>query len=118
MNLHKLTSQILATALIAAGVTAVTASPAMAAAVDFPLYDANGVQRSSMTYNTDSQFLMACYPNGFKLTIEEQFENGQIESRAVEQFQCNVATPYGYTGRVVAVRGLIDDYANPWHPVA
>ena len=60
---------------------------------------------------------MACYPSDFTLVIEEKLDNGTTVPRAVEQFQCNVAFPFA-GGKVVAVRGIVDGFANPWQPVA
>lgn len=117
MKLRKLAVHALAAAMVAGGVTAATATPAMAASLSFPLYDANGVQRSSMTYETTTQYLMACYPSDFTLVIEEQLDNGSTIPRWVEQFQCNVAFPFN-GGKVVAVRGIINGHANEWQPVS
>lgn len=117
MNLRKLAVHSLAAALVAGGISVAAATPAMAATTTFPLFDASGAQRTTMWYEDSNQYLMACYPGDFTLVIEEQLDNGTTVPRAVEQFQCNVAFPVS-GGKVVAVRGIIDGFENPWLPVA
>lgn len=117
MNFRKIAAHALTAAFVAGGISVATATPAMAATTTFPLYDSSGAQRTTMSYDDSNQYLMACYPSGFSLVIEEQLDNGTTVPRAVEPFQCNVAFPWN-GGKVVAVRGIIDGFENPWQPVS
>src|SRR5262245_18424255 len=116
MNFRKLAARCLAATVVAGGITVAAASPAMAAQTTYPLYDASGAQRTTMWYEDSNHYLMACYPSDFSLVIEEKLDNGTTVPRAVEQFQCNVAFPFA-GGKVVAVRGIVDGFENPWQPV-
>jgi hypothetical protein len=84
----------------------------------WPIVDAAGTQRATLSYNPAGQYATACYggPAG-DVVIEEKFTTGQSIRRIVPQFGCAVAAPYAGTGDVVAVRGLVGDFANPWHEV-
>jgi hypothetical protein len=119
MNVRKIAAQALTAAFVAGGVVAV-AAPAMASDAGFPLYDANGTVRSSVSWNSYGHYAMACYPSDFTLLIQvrltdEQGEQ-QIVPRIVDWAQCNVATAGG-TWSKIEVSGQIDGFQNEWHEV-
>jgi hypothetical protein len=84
----------------------------------WPILDAAGNQRSTMSYNSEGQTLMACYggPAG-DIIIEARTGSGQVLQRAVPEFGCAVAIPYAGTGRFLSVRAVVGDFANEWHDV-
>jgi hypothetical protein len=85
----------------------------------WPIVDENGVQRSTVSVNWTTGYATACYGDeAGTIRIELRFESGYIQRRVVPQFGCTVASPNGApsdAGRAVAVRGLVGDFANPWH---
>ena len=84
----------------------------------WPIVDESGVQRSTLSFNPETGYAMACYSGEPEnVVIEVKYTSGQTARRLVPQFGCNVAGPYGDTGAVVEVRGLVGDFANPWHRV-
>jgi len=119
MNLRKFAAQALTTAFVAGGALTVAASPAMAADASFPLFDANGAQRSSVTWNSSARYAIGCYPSDFTLTIQVRLTdaegNQQVVPRRVDWAQCNVAL----AGNAVKVEvsGQIDGFQNEWHVV-
>jgi len=85
----------------------------------WPIVDQNGVQRTSLSIDWSTGYALACYGGeAGDVRIELQFESGYIQRRVVPQFGCAVAGPPGApadAGRPVAVRGVVGDFANPWH---
>jgi hypothetical protein len=65
------------------GIPQPTASNAMADG-SFPLYDANGVQRSSVSYHSVGRYAIACYPGDFQLVIQAKLDNGEIMPRYMD----------------------------------
>jgi len=109
-----------------AAVAEATAETNSAAATDeppvetgpWPIVDESGRQRSTLSFNPETGYAMACYSGEPEnVVIEVEYESGQTARRLVPQFGCNVAGPYGGTGPVVKVRGLVGEFANPWHRV-
>ena len=84
----------------------------------WPIVDEAGTQRSTLTFNPETGYAMACYGGPAEdVAIEVEYTSGATARRIIPQFGCNVAGPYGSTGDVVMVRGLVGDFANPWHRV-
>jgi hypothetical protein len=85
----------------------------------WPVYDAAGVERISLSYNSSTGYAMACYPpSGVQVVIEARFASGETAKRAIPERGCNVIGPIGNSGSITAVRGWVDDFANEWHEVA
>lgn len=108
--------------LAAAPPVGFVAAPAAAADIpqtSWPITDAAGVQYSTLTFNPESRYAIACYASPeSNIRIEAMFS--QLEQplvRQVPQFGCTVIGPYSGTGDITAVRGVVGDYANEWHKV-
>ncbi|MEV4702486.1 hypothetical protein [Actinoplanes sp. NPDC049316] len=108
-----------ATAAQAAPVRPVTASASPTDSGPWPITDENGVQRSTLSIDWSTGYAIACYGGeAGDVRIELRFESGYIQRRIVPQFGCAVAGPPGApadAGPPVAVRGVVGDFANPWH---
>ncbi len=126
VNLRKIAAHVVTSTLIAGGLSAATVSPAMAA-TSYPIYDANGTKVLTMSYDEASQTLTACYaPAGRRVQIQQLWENGGTNGdqgiRTVPEqgpsAGCTVARPYGGTGKVLKIRGIVDGFANEWINVA
>lgn len=119
MNFRRFAAQAVTTAFIAGGALTAVATPAMAADASIPLYDANGVQRSIVSWNSSARYAIGCYPSDFALVIQVRLTdaqgNQQIVPRQVEWAQCNVA-PAGNAVKV-EVSGQINGFQNQWHAV-
>ena len=84
----------------------------------WPIVDESGAQRSTLSFNPAGGYAMACYSGTPEnVAIEVRYTTGDTARRIVPQFGCTVAGPWGATGDVVSVRGLVGDFANPWHRV-
>ena len=122
MSIGKKTAGVLAAAALIGG--GIVASATFAAADEtapattgsWPIVDEAGVAQSSMWF--DGSYLSACYggPDG-RIAIEVRYTDGQTNRRIVPQFGCATVGAFAGTGEVTAVRGLVGDFANPWHEV-
>jgi hypothetical protein len=84
----------------------------------WPVYDKNGVERISLSYDSSTGYAMACYPpSGVQVVIEARYASGETAKRAIPERGCNVIGPIGSSGNITAVRGWVDDFANEWHEV-
>jgi hypothetical protein len=102
-----------ATSAAAHAPRAVTAQPTSGS---WAIIDQDGVQRTSMWF--DGSYLSACYgPADGQVAIEVRYSDGQTNKRIVPQFGCTSVGAFAGTGDVTAVRGLVGDFANPWHEV-
>ena len=106
-------------AVSSAPVVTSTEAGTLADSGPWPIVDQNGVQRTSLSIDWSTGYALACYGGeAGDVRIELQFESGYIQRRVVPQFGCAVAGPPGApadAGRPVAVRGVVGDFANPWH---
>jgi hypothetical protein len=132
MKIRRSTTLGLALATAVAGFLSLSAGAAQAAAPaqapahitaaaqadsgPWPIVDAGGVQRSSLSINWETGYAIACYPSGPEVVrIQVRFADGETLTRVIPEFGCNVAGPFTSNSPVVAVRGLVGDFANPWH---
>jgi hypothetical protein len=122
MNIGKKAGGVLATAALMGG--AIVASAASAAAGEtasattgsWPIVDEAGVTRSTMWF--DGLYLSACYAGADdEVMIEVRYTDGKTNRRFVPQFGCTAVGAHAGTGDVTAVRGLVAEFANPWHEV-
>ena len=119
MNVRKIAAHALTAAVVAGGVVAV-AAPAMAYHAGIPQVAATRKVRSSVSWNSDGRYAMACYPSDFTLLIQVRLTddqgNQQVVPRIVDWTQCNVAQAGG-TWAKIEVSGQIDGFQNEWHEV-
>jgi hypothetical protein len=110
------------TALATAAIAGITGTANAAAAADagpWPIVDASGNQRTSVPLTYAGDYAIACYAYGPNagVAIDGRYSSGEIIRRQIDQFQCNLLPGNTSSGVLVEVRGVVGDFANPWHPV-
>jgi hypothetical protein len=110
------------TALATAATAGITGAANAAAPADtgpWPIVDASGNQRTSVPLTYAGDYAIACYAYGPNagVVIEGRYSSGETVRRQIDQFQCNVLISNTSSGVLVEVRGVVGDFANPWHPV-
>jgi hypothetical protein len=102
------------TATVAGVLLAGLAAAPASASVSFPVLDAEGVQRGSIT--ADSGLVNVCdwEADGVQVAVEFAYGDGQDGRRIAPLGGCTPA----FANDITAVRGWAGDFAGEWVPVA